>query len=434
MATKTAEAEPAEAATEERDGPLLDMSDAGVKKLIKAAKARGFVTYDELNKVLPSEEFTSEKIEDTMAMLSEMGITVVENDEAETDDKDGNAEATSTDVAKPEAESTTSVTKSGTTGATPLDRTDDPVRMYLREMGSVELLSREGEIAIAKRIEAGRETMIAGLCESPLSFQAIIIWRDELNEASILLRDIIDLDATYAGPDAKKVDKSQAALEKERAKAEGIILEEEPEEEEEDEEAENNLSLAAMEAELKPKVLSIFDTIASDYKKLRRLQDQKHDLGLQNDELSTSQERRYKKLKEDVIAEVKSLALNNNRIDSLVEQLYSINKRLMGLEGRLLRAAATHGVSREEFLQQYYLNELDPNWLRRVSRLKGKGWADFVKNEKEQAREIRDEIQELAAETGWIFPNIAGLFIRFKRANVKHVSPRKKWSKRICVS
>ena len=400
MATKTAEAEPAEAATEERDGPLLDMSDAGVKKLIKAAKARGFVTYDELNKVLPSEEFTSEKIEDTMAMLSEMGITVVENDEAETDDKDGNAEATSTDVAKPEAESTTSVTKSGTTGATPLDRTDDPVRMYLREMGSVELLSREGEIAIAKRIEAGRETMIAGLCESPLSFQAIIIWRDELNEASILLRDIIDLDATYAGPDAKKVDKSQAALEKERAKAEGIILEEEPEEEEEDEEAENNLSLAAMEAELKPKVLSIFDTIASDYKKLRRLQDQKHDLGLQNDELSTSQERRYKKLKEDVIAEVKSLALNNNRIDSLVEQLYSINKRLMGLEGRLLRAAATHGVSREEFLQQYYLNELDPNWLRRVSRLKGKGWADFVKNEKEQAREIRDEIQELAAETG----------------------------------
>jgi len=214
MATKTAEAEPAEAATEERDGPLLDMSDAGVKKLIKAAKARGFVTYDELNKVLPSEEFTSEKIEDTMAMLSEMGITVVENDEAETDDKDGNAEATSTDVAKPEAESTTSVTKSGTTGATPLDRTDDPVRMYLREMGSVELLSREGEIAIAKRIEAGRETMIAGLCESPLSFQAIIIWRDELNEASILLRDIIDLDATYAGPDAKKLIRAKRRLKK----------------------------------------------------------------------------------------------------------------------------------------------------------------------------------------------------------------------------
>ena len=401
MATKTAEAETVETTTEERDGPLLDMSDAGVKKMIKAAKARGFVTYDELNKVLPSEEFSSEKIEDTMAMLSEMGITVVENEdgEAEAEDKDDKAEDKSTDVAKAKT-GTAAVAKSGTTGATPLDRTDDPVRMYLREMGSVELLSREGEIAIAKRIEAGRETMIAGLCESPLSFQAIIIWRDELNEATILLRDIIDLDATYAGPDAKKVDRSQAALDKERAKAEGKVIEEEPEEEEEDDDGENNLSLAAMEAELKPKVLEIFDSIASDYKKLRRLQDQRHELGLKNDELSTSQERRYKKLKEDVIDEVKSLALNNNRIDSLVDQLYTINKRLMGLEGRLLRAAGTHGVAREDFLQQYYKNELDPNWLRRVSRLKGKGWADFAKGEKDGVREIRDEIQELALETG----------------------------------
>ncbi len=401
MATKTAEAETVETTTEERDGPLLDMSDAGVKKMIKAAKARGFVTYDELNKVLPSEEFSSEKIEDTMAMLSEMGITVVDNEdgEAEAEDKDDKAEDKSTDVAKAKT-GTAAVAKSGTTGATPLDRTDDPVRMYLREMGSVELLSREGEIAIAKRIEAGRETMIAGLCESPLSFQAIIIWRDELNEATILLRDIIDLDATYAGPDAKKVDRSQAALDKERAKAEGKVIEEEPEEEEEDDDGENNLSLAAMEAELKPKVLEIFDSIASDYKKLRRLQDQRHELGLKNDELSTSQERRYKKLKEDVIDEVKSLALNNNRIDSLVDQLYTINKRLMGLEGRLLRAAGTHGVAREDFLQQYYKNELDPNWLRRVSRLKGKGWADFAKGEKDGVREIRDEIQELALETG----------------------------------
>jgi len=399
MATKTAEADTAETTVEERDGPLLDMSDAGVKKMIKAAKARGFVTYDELNKVLPSEEFSSEKIEDTMAMLSEMGITVVENEDGEADDKDDKAEDKTTEVATAKT-GTAAVAKSGTTGATPLDRTDDPVRMYLREMGSVELLSREGEIAIAKRIEAGRETMIAGLCESPLSFQAIIIWRDELNEAKILLRDIIDLDATYAGPDAKKVDRSQAALDKERAKAEGKVIEEEPEEEEEDDDGENNLSLAAMEAELKPKVLEIFDSIASDYKKLRRLQDQRHELGLKNDGLSTSQERRYKKLKEDVIDEVKSLALNNNRIDSLVDQLYTINKRLMGLEGRLLRAAGTHGVAREDFLQQYYKNELDPNWLRRVSRLKGKGWADFAKGEKDGVREIRDEIQELASETG----------------------------------
>ncbi len=396
---KTAEADTVETTVEERDGPLLDMSDAGVKKMIKAAKARGFVTYDELNKVLPSEEFSSEKIEDIMAMLSEMGITVVENEDGEAEDKDEKAEDKSTEVAAAKT-GTAAVAKSGATGATPLDRTDDPVRMYLREMGSVELLSREGEIAIAKRIEAGRETMITGLCESPLSFQAIIIWRDELNEATILLRDIIDLDATYAGPDAKKVDRSQAALDKERAKAEGKVIEEEPEEEEDDDDGEHNLSLAAMEAELRPKVLEIFDAIASDYKKLRRLQDQRHELGLKNEELSTSQERRYKKLKEDVIVKVKSLALNNNRIDSLVDQLYTINKRLMGLEGRLLRAAGTHGVAREDFLQQYYRNELDPNWLRRVGRLKGKGWADFAKSEKSGVREIRDEIQELAAETG----------------------------------
>ena len=401
MATKTADVETAETAGEDRDAPLLDMSNAGVKKMIKAAKAVGFVTYDELNKVLPSEEFSSEQIEDTMSMLSEMGITVIENDDADSDDKDEKAEKASSDDDEEGEAETTAVAKTETTTTTTLERTDDPVRMYLREMGSVELLSREGEIAIAKRIEAGRETMIAGLCESPLTFQAIIIWRDELNEGKILLRDIIDLDATYAGPDAKKVDKSQAALEKERAKAEGKVIEEEPEEEDDDDDdAENNLSLAAMEAELKPKVLEIFDAVASDYKKLRRLQDQRHELALQNDELSTSQERRHKKLKEDVIEEVKSLALNNNRIDSLVDQLYSINKRLMGLEGRLMRAADSHGVSREDFLQQYYNNELDPNWTRRVGRLKGKGWADFVKKEKDTIKDIRDQIQELAAETG----------------------------------
>ncbi|MEQ9143714.1 MAG: RNA polymerase sigma factor RpoD [Parvibaculaceae bacterium] len=401
MATKTADVDTAETAGEDRDAPLLDMSNAGVKKMIKAAKAVGFVTYDELNKVLPSEEFSSEQIEDTMSMLSEMGITVIENEDADSDDKDDKAEKASSDDDEDGDAEGTAVAKTETTTTTTLERTDDPVRMYLREMGSVELLSREGEIAIAKRIEAGRETMIAGLCESPLTFQAIIIWRDELNEGKILLRDIIDLDATYAGPDAKKVDKSQAALEKERAKAEGKVIEEEPEEEDDDDDdAENNLSLAAMEAELKPKVLEIFDAVASDYKKLRRLQDQRHELALQNDELSTSQERRHKKLKEDVIEEVKSLALNNNRIDSLVDQLYSINKRLMGLEGRLMRAADSHGVSREDFLQQYYNNELDPNWTRRVGRLKGKGWADFVKKEKDLIKEIRDQIQELAAETG----------------------------------
>jgi RNA polymerase primary sigma factor len=180
-----------EPAAESSDSPLLDLTDAAVKRMIKLAKQRGYVTYDELNEVLPSEEVSSEQIEDTMAMLTEMGINVVENEET-TEEPQEEAERSSENLPMKVERS-----------AEPVDRTDDPVRMYLREMGSVELLSREGEIAIAKRIEAGREAMISGLCESPLTFQAIIIWRDELNEGKILLRDIIDLEATYAGPDAK---------------------------------------------------------------------------------------------------------------------------------------------------------------------------------------------------------------------------------------
>ena len=396
MASKAAEQEAPEAGAEvSQDGPLLDMSDAAVKKMIKAAKTRGFVTYDELNKVLPSEEFSSEQIEDTLSMLSEMGINVVENDEAE-DSQEGGGEAAEADEDDGDEEPTGKAVATTTTTSTALDRTDDPVRMYLREMGSVELLSREGEIAIAKRIEAGRETMIAGLCESPLTFQAIIIWRDELNEGKILLRDIIDLDATFAGPDAKKVDHSQAAL---AGEAPPRV---EPEEEEVDEDGEddNSMSLAAMEAELKPKVLETFDTIAGDYKKLRKLQDQKVELALKGEEMPAAQEKKYQKLTSDLIEEVKSLSLNNNRIESLVEQLYAINKRLMGLEGRLLRLAESHGVPREEFLKQYFGNELDPNWIRRVSRLKGKGWVNFTKDERDQVKDLRNEIQTLASETG----------------------------------
>ena len=397
MASKTAEqTEAPEAAPEvAQDGPLLDMSDAAVKKMIKAAKSRGFVTYDELNKVLPSEEFSSEQIEDTLSMLSELGINVVENDEVE-DQAEGDGEADADGESDDEDRPTGKAVATTTTTSTALDRTDDPVRMYLREMGSVELLSREGEIAIAKRIEAGRETMIAGLCESPLTFQAIIIWRDELNEGKILLRDIIDLDATFAGPDAKKVDHSQAAL---AGEAPPRI---EPEEEEVDEDGEddNSMSLAAMEAELKPKVLETFDKIAADYKKLRKLQDQKVELALKGEDFGGAADKKYQKLTSDLIEEVKSLSLNNNRIESLVEQLYAINKRLMGLEGRLLRLAESHGIPREEFLKQYFGNELDPNWIRRVSRLKGKGWAGFTKDERDQVKDLRQEIQTLASETG----------------------------------
>jgi RNA polymerase primary sigma factor len=415
MATKTAEAEDQEQPQGEApDGPVLDMSDAAVKKLIKTAKARGFVTYDELNEVLPSEEVSSEQIEDTMSMLSDMGINVIDTDEAEEPSEEG---ANSAEAPRPVA-TVTPIAKAETK-AEPAERTDDPVRMYLREMGSVELLSREGEIAIAKRIEAGREAMIAGLCESPLTFQAIIIWRDELNEGKILLRDIIDLEATYQGPDAKPAPSQplpggvngdgQAhganGQHAHAAPAPARSDEDEetprPEEFEDDEDdLENSLSLAAMEAELKPKVLETFDLVATNYKKLRKLQDQEVERALRNDTLSSGQEKRYKVLKDEIVAEIKSLSLNANRIESLVETLYDINKKLLGYEGRLLRLAESYGVKREDFLDEYQTNELDPNWLRRVGRLKKKGWADFVRDERGLIKEIRTEIHNLAAETG----------------------------------
>ena len=410
------------------DSPILDLSDAAVKKMIRLAKARGFVTLDELNNVLPSEETSPEQIEDIMAMLNEMGINVVESEE-ESENLAAKVEA------EAEGESTETALIKVEAAKTPADRTDDPVRMYLREMGQVELLSREGEIAIAKRIEAGREAMIAGLCESPLTFQAIIIWRDELNEGKILLRDIIDLEATYAGPDAKKQGPVQTPApyvppkeevkkkaEAKRAEAKraaasirkpsgddefGDVLSPEdfdkPQLEEEDDEEGDDLgvSLSAMEAELKPKVLEIFDAIARNYKSLRKLQDQEVAEGT---ELSPSQERRYKKLREEIVAEVKSLSLNNARIEALVEQLYDINKRLNALEGRLMRLAETYKVPRPEFLKEYQSHELDPDWLKRVGRLAKFGWKKFVNDEKDSIKVIRDEIFELATATGLQIP------------------------------
>ncbi|TWG53840.1 RNA polymerase sigma factor RpoD [Aminobacter sp. J44] len=391
------------------DGPLLDLSDDAVKKMIKVAKKRGYVTMDELNAVLPSEEVTSEQIEDTMAMLSDMGINVVEDDEAgeeaESDDDDESTEL---------AESTGTALAAAPTKKEPTDRTDDPVRMYLREMGSVELLSREGEIAIAKRIEAGRETMIAGLCESPLTFQAIIIWRDELNEGKILLREIIDLEATYAGPEAKQAPiverieedakpKEDAKPGRRRGEDDDItnVGGETRVEEEEEDEDETNLSLAAMEAELRPQVMETLDVIASTYKKLRKLQDQQVEQRLAAaGSLSSSQERSYKQLKDQLVTAVKSLSLNQARIEALVEQLYDINKRLVQNEGKLLRLAESYGVRREDFLREYQGSELDPNWIKRIANLSSRGWKEFYQNEKDTIRDIRAKIQNLATETG----------------------------------
>ncbi|MHB0952621.1 MAG: RNA polymerase sigma factor RpoD [Allorhizobium sp.] len=423
MATKVKENEEADSERDgATDGPLLDLSDDAVKKMIKAAKKRGYVTMDELNSVLPSEEVTSEQIEDTMSMLSDMGINVIEDEEVE----EATASDDSDDSDDGDSEGGELAPSAGTALAAakkkePTDRTDDPVRMYLREMGSVELLSREGEIAIAKRIEAGRETMIAGLCESPLTFQALIIWRDELNEGTTLLREIIDLETTYSGPEAKAAPQFQspekieadrkAAEEKEKTRrlrspsgedditnvgGEGL-----PGEEEEEDEDESNLSLAAMEAELRPQVMETLDLIADTYKKLRKLQDQQVEARLAcAGTLSTGQERRYKELKDQLITAVKSLSLNQNRIDSLVEQLYDINKRLVQNEGRLLRLAESYGVKREAFLEQYQGAELDPNWMKSIGNLSARGWKEFAREENQTIRDIRSEIQNLATETG----------------------------------
>src|SRR3981189_1559332 len=451
--TKAAQKEKEKEEAPEKEGaeapdtplPLLDLSDAAVKKLIRTAKKRGYVTHDQINSVLPSEEVNSEQIEDILAMFSEMGVNVVETEEATEEGEEQREEADE----EPESEGGELVevqqkVPAKSEAKEPTERTDDPVRMYLREMGSVELLSREGEIAIAKRIEAGREAMIAGLCESPLTFQAIIIWRDELNEGKIFLRDIIDLEATYAGPDAKNnmnpallaapvgpdgqplpaangngaaqgapshvappaAPPSATPFRAAPAAAPGGETEEKDPSESaadgdmDEDEFENQMSLAAIEAELKPKVVETFDKIASEYKKLRRLQEQDIANQLQSEPLAPSQERKYKKLKDEIIVEVKSLRLNQARIDSLVEQLYDINKRLVSFEGRLLRLGDSHGVAREDFLRNYQGSELDPRWLNRVSKLSAKGWKNFVHHEKDRIKDLRHEIQSLAALTG----------------------------------
>ncbi|EHH13555.1 RNA polymerase sigma factor RpoD, partial [Mesorhizobium amorphae CCNWGS0123] len=396
------------------DGPLLDLSDDAVKKMIKAAKKRGYVTMDELNSVLPSEEVTSEQIEDTMAMLSDMGINVVEDDEQGEEAETGDTAADAEEDANELAEQTGTAVATTTTKKEPTDRTDDPVRMYLREMGSVELLSREGEIAIAKRIEAGRETMIAGLCESPLTFQAIIIWRDELNESKILLREIIDLEATYAGPEAKQAPVVERIEEAPKVEDKPRRAGREDEDDitnvggdtrgltddDEEDEDEASLSLAAMEAELRPQVMETLDVIADTYKKLRKLQDQQVENRLAAaGTLSPSQDRRLKELKDQLIKAVKSLSLNTARIEALVEQLYDINKRLVQNEGKLLRLAESYGVRREEFLKEYQGSELDPNWTRSIANLTSRGWKEFTKNEKDAIRDLRAEIQHLATET-----------------------------------
>jgi len=361
------------------ESALLDMSDRDVKKMIKAAKSQGFVTYEQLNKVTSAESLSSEQIEDVMSMLSEMGINVIENEEEEQ----------STEIA--------SKTKKTSERA---DRTDDPVRMYLREMGSVDLLSREGEIAIAKRIEAGKEAMIEGLCESPLTFQAIIIWRDELNEGQVLLRDIIDLEASYEGPDAKN---KKIVVEKVDDKKQEKDDSEESESEESDNDGndyDNNLSLAAMEAELKPSVFDIFDSISDKYKKLRKLQDKRNEFKKKKKDLTSRQLDTYNEYSSELKDLMKKLSLNPNRIEALLDHLYDINKRLVDLEISLWKLANHSGIDRKDFLKEYHGNELDPTWINRVVRLKRDGWQNFVKENRKSIKSIFSDIHDLSDETG----------------------------------
>jgi RNA polymerase primary sigma factor len=405
------------------DSPLLDPSNDAVEAMVEAAKKRGYVTYRQISAVLPSQQATSEQIEDVLTMLKEMGIDTVEHDDTETDEED-NADEPGEDGSEIDVVQVDRSVQSETKRSASGERRDDPVRMYLRDMGTVELLSRAGEIAIFKRIEAGREAMITSLCESPLTFQAIIIWRDQINEGTVFLRDIIDLEATHVGPDPKAMPAAvgpdgepmpadflgQSAPPRILASvipvqsANEQLSEKEPlgdsrNEDDFDDDMEESVSFAAIEAEVKPKILETFDIVATKYKQLRRLQD--HDIeDLRNQSLSPAQQRKYKNLKEEIIAAVKSLRLNQKRIDALVGQLYDINKRLVGYEGRLMRLAESHHVAREDFLKNYRGSELDPLWLDRVSKFTARGWKSFVARDKDRVKEVRGEIRALVAETG----------------------------------
>jgi RNA polymerase primary sigma factor len=382
----------------------LDMSQAAVKKMIADAKERGYITYDQLNTVLPPEQVSSEQIEDVMSMLSEMGINIIEDDEVE------DAEAPVGDLV--EVSTSREVAVAGATSEA-LDRTDDPVRMYLREMGSVELLSREGEIAIAKRIEAGRNTMIAGLCESPLTFQAIIIWRDELLSEDILLRDVIDLEATFGrsldgeeeldGPSLDEVAVGAAPRPAGTAEpeldADGNPILGESDDDEDDEAS--NMSLAAMEAALKPRVLETLDLIARDYAKLSEMQDLRMTAALSNiQQFSTAEEAAYQKLRSEIVLLVNELHLNNSRIEALIDQLYGINRKIMSINSSMVKLADAARINRREFIDEYQGYELDPSWLDRMAQKSGRGWQALLEKSRDAIEGLRNEMAQVGQYVG----------------------------------
>jgi RNA polymerase primary sigma factor len=380
------------------DGPLMDNMNTAVKDLIKKGKSRGYLTYDEVNAALPQDQMSSEQIEDVLSSLSEMGVNVVESEESE----DSSAE----EKEKDESESA----PVGNVAEDDVGRTDDPVRMYLREMGSVELLSREGEIAIAKRIEAGRELMIGGICESPLTIKALIKWRDALKNGEVLLRDVIDLDATYGGtPEAQAAQATQAANQAAAlaaaanggpAPADAAKAGDTSDDDDEDEGEENNLSLAAMEATLMPQVLETFDAIADTYGKLKKVQDRRLSRMQKGEALTIQSERRYAKLKDELVELMDGVRLNNGRIEALVEQLYKLNKHLVGIDMNLMKLAEKCKVKRPDFMAQHFGKELEPNWCEMVSELPGAGWKRFADLHGEEINDSRGDIAAISADAG----------------------------------
>ncbi|MBL4811277.1 MAG: RNA polymerase sigma factor RpoD, partial [Rhodobacteraceae bacterium] len=389
--------------TNDPDGDIsLDMSQAAVKKMIAEARERGSITYDQLNAVLPPDQVSSDQIEDVMSMLSEMGIQVTDEDDNAEEEPDGSRAVATTSGARDVAVSTAETEK--------LDRTDDPVRMYLREMGSVELLSREGEIAIAKRIEAGRNTMILGLCESPLTFQAITIWRDELLSEDILLRDVIDLETTFGdqleeeAENAPVVETPVASTTEAEKPAEldadgNAIITDDDDEDDEDEQA--NMSLAAMEAALKPRVLETLEHIADDFGRLSDMQDARMSATLNEDgSFSDAQEAKYQKLRSEIVELVNSLHLHNNRIEALIDQLYGINRRVMAIDSGMVKLADQARINRREFIDAYRGRELDPTWLEEMGGKAGRGWQALIERSTGKIEELRSEMAQVGQYVG----------------------------------
>ncbi|MEX0308157.1 MAG: RNA polymerase sigma factor RpoD [Ruegeria sp.] len=385
----------------------LDMSQAQVKKMIAEAREKGYITYDQLNQVLPPDQVSSEQIEDVMSMLSEMGINIIEDEEAEEEENKGSTELVTTEGPREVALAGAATEK--------LDRTDDPVRMYLREMGSVELLSREGEIAIAKRIEAGRNTMIAGLCESPLTFQAITIWHDELLSEDILLRDVIDLETTFGnqldedGEVEEPVVDTSAVQAAKPAKDEGPELDADgnpiASDDDDDDDDQANMSLAAMEAALKDQVLTTLERISTDFAQLSEMQDSRISATLNEDgTFSAQDEETYQKLRAEIVELVNGLHLHNNRIEALIDQLYGINRRIMSLDSAMVKLADQARINRREFIDAYRGRELDPNWLAEMAEKPGRGWQMFIERSTDKVEELRNDMAQVGQYVGLDIP------------------------------